>query len=82
MPTADVVAYPTQFWHPVQNLTPGGRVAAVSPIGPSVRCFGDLAGGDAVDERVDRRGVALAGRVHLDGGPSLAARGSLVTRDT
>ena len=34
LPTADHIAHPTQFWHPVQNLAPGRHVDLISPIGP------------------------------------------------
>ena len=34
MLTADPMSSPMQFWHPVQNLAPGGRVDLISPIGP------------------------------------------------
>ena len=36
-------AHPTQNRHPDLSSSLGGRVAAIASIGPSVRCFGDVA---------------------------------------
>jgi len=63
MLTADVVAYPTQFWHPVQNLAPGWRVAVIASIGPERALLWRHRLSDVVAERRGARGVALAERV-------------------
>ena len=51
---------PKRFGHPVQNLAPGCRVAAISPIGPERALLCRPGAGDVVAERRDERGVVAA----------------------
>ena len=72
---------PTQFGLAVQNPVRVQRVVAISPIGPERALLWRRRLSDAVDERRDERGVALAERVqrvwgiYLDGGPEPGGEG-------
>ena len=56
----------TQNCHPDLRISLGGRVAAIASIVPERALLWRRRLSDAVDERRDERGVALAERVHWD----------------